>query len=213
MNRYLAECFGTFTLVFCGTGAVVVDQVSGGTVTHLGIAITFGLVVVALIYAIGDLSGAHINPAVTVAFAAAGTFPWKKVPPYILSQCLGALLASGTLRLLFPEATTLGATLPAGPVAQSFVLEFLLTLFLMFIIIQVATGSKEVGMMAGLAIGFTVLLEALFAGPICGASMNPARSLGPAVVSANLEHLWVYLTAPFLGALAGVGVWWGVREK
>lgn len=207
MNRYIAEGFGTFALVFCGTGAIVINEASNGIVTHLGIAITFGLIVVAMIYALGDISGAHINPAVTIAFTIAGKFPKQDVLPYVLAQCIGALIASGTLRLLFPDVQTLGETIPSGAIVQSFVLEFILSLFLMFVIIQVATGSKEVGMMAGLAIGFTVLLEALFAGPICGASMNPARSLGPAIVNGNLTVLWIYLIAPTLGAMSSIALW------
>lgn len=213
MNRYIAELFGTFALVFCGTGAIVINEASGGTVTHAGIAVTFGLIVVAMIYAIGDVSGAHINPAVTIAFAVAGEFPKREIPAYVLAQCLGALLASSLLRLLFPDVATLGETLPAGSALQSFVLEFILTLFLMFVIIQVATGSKEVGMMAGLAIGFTVLLEAMFAGPICGASMNPARSLGPALVGGNWANLWLYLLAPTLGASSSIFLWHVIKEK
>ncbi len=213
MRKYLAEMIGTFTLLFCGTGAIVINEVAGGTIGHLGIAITFGLIVLAVIYPIGDLSGAHINPAVTVAFAVADKLPWREVAPYIAAQVVGALLASGLLRLLFPESTTLGETLPAGSAGQSFVLEVILTFLLMFVIIQVATGSKEVGMMAGLAIGMMVLLEALFAGPISGASMNPARSLGPAIVNGNVQHLWIYLTAPFLGAVGSIFVWRVLREK
>ncbi|MEL7122249.1 MAG: aquaporin, partial [Bacteroidota bacterium] len=161
----------------------------------------------AVVYSIGDLSGAHINPAVTVAFWAAGVFPFKDILPYIIAQSIGAILASLTLTLLFPEASSLGETLPLNSVTQSFILEILLTYILMFVIINVATGSKEVGMMAGLVIGLTVLLAALFAGPISGASMNPARSLGPALMNGNLTALWIYLTAPFLGAILAVFSW------
>ena len=207
MNKYIAELIGTFALVFCGTGAVVINEATGGTVTHLGIAITFGLIVIAMVYAIGDISGAHINPAVTIAFSVAGVFPTKQILPYIAAQCLGAILASGTLRLLFPEISTLGETLPAGSVTQSFILEIILTFFLMFVIIHVATGSKEVGMLAGITIGLTVLLEALFAGPISGASMNPARSIGPAVINLNLQHLWLYIVAPVIGAVVSIYAW------
>jgi len=207
MNKYIAELIGTFALVFCGTGAVVVNEATGGTVTHLGIAITFGLIVIAMVYAIGDISGAHINPAVTIAFSVAGVFPAKQILPYIAAQCLGAILASGTLRLLFPEISTLGETLPAGSVTQSFILEIILTFFLMYVIIHVATGSKEVGMAAGITIGLTVLLEALFAGPISGASMNPARSIGPAVINLNLQHLWLYIVAPVIGAVVSIYAW------
>ena len=213
IRKLVAEFIGTFALVFCGTGAVVINQESGGAVTHVGIAITFGFIVMAMIYALGGISGAHLNPAVSLAFALAGRFDWKNVLPYIVSQTVGALLASLVLRLLFPANELLGATLPAGAATQSFVLEFLLTFFLMLVIINVATGSKEQGMFAGLAIGGTVLLEAMFAGPICGASMNPARSLGPAVVSGHLEHLWVYLTATTLGAACAIPVWKFLTHK
>ena len=206
MRKYTSELLGTFALVFCGTGAVVIDQQTGGSVTHVGVAITFGFIVMAMIYALGNISGAHLNPAVSIAFAMAGRFSWKEVLPYITAQLLGALLASGTLRLLFPTNELLGATLPAGSEIQSFVMEFLLTFFLMLVIVNVATGSKEQGMFAGLAIGGTVLLEAMFAGPICGASMNPARSFAPAVISGHLEHLWVYLTATTLGATSAIPV-------
>jgi aquaporin Z len=204
MRRLIAEGFGTFALVFAGTGAITINATSGGLVTHVGVALTFGLVVLAMIYAVGDVSGAHLNPAVTLGFFAARRFPGRCVLPYIVSQCLGGLLASLLLRLLFPDHPTLGATLPAGPEFQSFVLEVVLTLVLMFVILSVATGSKEKGLMAGVAVGAVIGLEALFAGPISGASMNPARSLAPALVSLHLEGLWIYLAAPVLGALIAV---------
>lgn len=207
MRKYVAELLGTFALVFCGTGAIVINQESGGAITHVGIAITFGLIVMAMIYTFGDISGAHLNPAVTIAFAIAGRFKLKEVFPYIISQLAGAFLASVTLKYLFPANETLGATLPAGTAMQSFILEFILTFFLMLVIIHVATGSKEQGMFAGLAIGSTVLLEAMFAGPICGASMNPARSLAPAIVSGNIDHLWVYITATISGAALTIPIW------
>jgi aquaporin Z len=210
IRKWVAEVFGTFTLVFCGTGAIVTNAVSGGTVTHVGIALVFGLVVLALIYALGDVSGAHINPAVTLAFYAARRFEGRRVLPYLVSQFLGAILASVALRVMFPTQETLGGTLPAGSDMQSFVLEFILTLILMFVVLCVSTGAKEKGMMAGVAVGSIIALEALFAGPICGASMNPARSLAPALVSGRLDSLWIYLTAPVLGALAGVLVAWCV---
>jgi len=204
MNKYLAELIGTFALVFCGTGAIVINEQSNGTVTHVGIAITFGLIVMAMIYALGDISGAHLNPAVTIAFAIAKKFQIKQVVPYIVSQLAGAFLASAMLAYLFSLNETLGTTLPAGSEMQSFILEFVLTFFLMLVIINVATGSKEQGMFAGLAIGSTVLLEAMFAGPICGASMNPARSIAPAIVSGHTEHLWIYIVAPIAGAALAV---------
>jgi aquaporin NIP len=212
-KKLAAELFGTFSLVFAGTGAIVINQASGGTVTHVGVALTFGLVVLAMIYAVGDVSGAHLNPAVTLGFLAARRFPVREALPYMASQCVGAFAASFLLRILFPENATLGATLPAGPVLQSFVLEVVLTLILMFVILSVSTGSKEKGITAGIAVGSAIALEALFAGPICGASMNPARSLAPAVVSGHFEHLWVYLSAPFLGAGLSIFVCRCIRDE
>jgi aquaporin NIP len=211
MRQYLAEIIGTFALVFAGTGAIVVNDVSGGKVTHGGVALTFGLVVMSMVYALGDVSGAHLNPAVTCGFWLARRFSGRRVAPYILSQAAGALLASAALRWLFAGHPTLGATHPAGSAAQSFWLEVILTALLMFVILNVATGPKEAGLMAGIAVGGVVAFEAMFAGPICGASMNPARSLGPAVVSGNWRDLWIYLLAPMLGAGIGVGLWRGMR--
>jgi aquaporin Z len=199
MRKYLAELTGTFALVFCGTGAVIIDQQTGGGVTHVGVAITFGFIVMAMIYSLGNISGAHLNPAVSIAFTVAKRFPAKELLPYIVSQVIGAILASLLLKYLFPINEFLGTTIPAGTAMQSFILEFILTFFLMLVIVNVATGSKEQGMFAGLAIGSTVLLEAMFAGPICGASMNPARSIAPAIVSGHTEYLWIYLTATPLG--------------
>ena len=204
MRKLAAEALGTFALVFAGTGAVVINDVSGGTVTHVGIALTFGLIVLAMIYAVGDVSGAHLNPAVTLGFFVARRFEGRWVAPYIASQCAGALLATLLLRLMFPTNATLGATRPAGDALQSFVLEAVLTFLLMFVILSVSTGSKEKGVLAGVAVGSVIALEALFAGPISGASMNPARSLAPALVAWRLDSLWLYLTAPVLGA--GIGV-------
>jgi aquaporin Z len=219
MKRYLAEAIGTFALVFCGTGAIIINEETAGkilyaekvmafySVTHIGIAITFGLIVMSMIYALGHISGAHLNPAVSIAFALSGRFAVKELLPYIISQIVGALLASLILRLLFPWNGLLGTTLPAGSVMQTFVLEFIITFFLMLVIINVATGSKEQGMFAGLAIGAVVLLEAMFAGPISGASMNPARSLAPALISGHVENLWIYLTATVAGAALAIPIW------
>jgi aquaporin Z len=204
----LAEAIGTFALVFAGTGAIVVEAQTGA-LGHVGVALTFGLVVMAAIYAVGEVSGAHINPAVTVAFWASGRFPGAHVGPYLAAQFAGALVASGLLWALFPEAGTLGATVPAGSTAQSLVLEGVLTFFLMFVILGVAVGAKEVGLLAGVAIGGTVAFEALMGGPVSGASMNPARSLGPALVSLgdaslDLAVQWVYVVGPVAGALLAV---------
>ena len=207
MKKYLAEAIGTFMLVFFGTGAIIIDQQFDGIITHLGIAIAFGAAVTTIIYALGDVSGAHINPVVTIAFWMAGRMSFNKVPGYLLSQLIGAILASLLLRISFPENNTLGATLPSGNPMQSFLFEIIMTYFLMMVIIHVSTGSKEKGIMAGLAVGTTVMLEALFAGPISGASMNPARSLAPALVSGEMQHLWIYLVAPMLGAALSIGTW------
>jgi aquaporin NIP len=207
MKNYVAELVGTFALVFCGTGAIIIDQQSGGSVTHVGIAITFGLIVMSVIYSLGNISGAHLNPAVSIAFTVAKRFPLKQLPGYIISQVTGALLASFTLKFLFPANELLGATLPSGTEMQSFILELILTFFLMLVIINVAVGSKEQGMFAGLAIGAVVGLEAMFAGPICGASMNPARSIAPAIASGHLTHLWLYIVAPVTGAVLAIPLW------
>jgi aquaporin Z len=204
MKRYISEFIGTFSMIFCGTGAMTINEVTGGDVTHVGIAMTWGLIVMAMIYAFGETSGAHFNPAVSIAFAYAKKFSWREVPKYILAQVLGAFAASLLLWFLFPSSEILGATIPTVDVWRAFVLEFLLTFFLMVVIINVSTGSKEIGPVAGIAIGAVVLLEAMFAGPITNASMNPARSIAPAFVSGNLQHLWMYIIAPILGALLAV---------
>lgn len=204
MKRYISEFIGTFSMIFCGTGAMTINEVTGGDVTHVGIAITWGLIVMAMIYAFGETSGAHFNPAVTIAFAYAKKFPWKDVPKYITSQVLGAFAASFILLFLFPDSEFLGSTIPKVDVWRAFVLELLLTFFLMVVIINVSTGSKEIGIIAGIAVGSVVLLEAMFAGPITNASMNPARSLAPNVVSGNLSGLWLYMIAPIIGAILAV---------
>lgn len=206
-RKLLSEFLGTFGLVFTGCGAIVVNQVSGGAIGHFGICAIFGLVVMALVYAFGDVSGTHINPAVTIAFWISKRFPLKEVGPYVLAQCLGSFTASALLLFLFPQDTThLGSTMVSGGLGQAFLMEVVITFLLMLIIIMVATGSKEVGTLAGIAIGATVALLALFAGPITGASMNPARSLGPALMSGQLAHIWVYVLAPILGAALAVPV-------
>jgi len=203
-KKYAAEFIGTFGLVFAGTGAIIINDLSGGAVTNVGIGLTFGLIVLAMIYAIGDVSGAHLNPAVTLGFFAARRLEGKMILPYVLSQVSGALAASLLLRGLFPQHQTLGSTAPAGPALQSLILEIVLTAFLMFVILNVSVGAKERGTTAGIAIGSVIALEALFAGPICGASMNPARSFAPALVSQHLTNLWIYLVAPVTGALIAV---------
>ena len=202
--KYIAEFIGTFALVFAGTGAIIINDVTGGAVTNVGVGLTFGMIVMTMIYAVGDVSGAHFNPAVTLGFFVARRFEGKLILPYVLSQLSGALVASLLLRGLFPQHATLGATAPAGPALQSLILEIILTALLTFVILNVSVGAKERGITAGIAVGSVIALEALFAGPICGASMNPARSFAPALVSQNLAYLWIYLVAPLAGALVAV---------
>lgn len=200
MRVYLSEAVGTFVLVFAGTGAVIANGYSDGAVTLLGIAVAFGLVVLAMVYALGDISGAHINPAVTIGLRLAGRIPASTVVPYILSQCAGAIAASILLRLIFGTEFGLGGTVPSHSSLQAFAMETVATFILMLVILCVTVGAREKGITAGLVIGAVVTLDILIAGPISGASMNPARSLGPALVSFNLGGLWIYLVAPVLGA-------------
>ncbi len=207
MKKYIAEFIGTFTLVFAGTGAIIVDQETHGTISHMGIAITCGLTVMSMIYALGRISGAHLNPAVSIAFAVSKRFDARLLPGYVGGQFAGAVSASFLLRWLFPTNALLGASMPTLGDGQAMVMECILTFILMLVILNVAKGSKEQGMFAGIAIGATVALEAAFAGPICGASMNPARSLAPALASGHFEHLYIYLIAPVLGAALAVPVW------
>ncbi len=213
LRTIAAEIFGTFCLVFAGTGAIIVNDVSGGAISHVGIALTFGLVVLAMIYTVGDVSGAHLNPAVTLGFYASGRLPGTQVPGYILAQIAGASLASFTLRLSFPQHLNLGVTLPSGSLWQSFFFELVLTLILMMVILSVSTGAKEKGITAGIVVGSVIALGAIFAGPISGASMNPARSLGPALFSGERSALWIYLLAPPLGALLAPTLCRLIRER
>ena len=200
----VAEAIGTFSLVFAGCGAIVVDAKTGA-LGHLGVAFSFGLVIMVMIYALGHISGAHFNPAVTFAFALTRHFPWTRPAAYWVAQLAGALLAAALLRGSLGEHGHDGATLPSGSQGQAFLWELVLTFFLMFVIMAVATDSRAVGEAAAIAIGGTVGLDALFGGPISGASMNPARSAGPAIVSGDLHALWLYVVAPATGAaLAGL---------
>ena len=206
MKKYIAEFIGTFAMIFCGTGAMTINEVTGGDVTHVGIGITWGLIVMAMIYAFGEISGAHFNPAVTIGFAFAKKFPWQKVPSYILAQSIGGIFALFVLWFLFPESDFLGETTPAAnfPPYKAAILEFLLTFFLMVVIINVSTGSKEIGTMAAIAVGGVILLEAMFAGPMTKASMNPIRSIAPALFTGNFKDLWLYIIAPILGTITAV---------
>lgn len=211
---FLAEATGTFGLVFAGCGAVMVDSLSGGQVTHVGVSLVFGLIITVMIYALGHISGAHLNPAVTLGFVLVRQFPLKRLVEYWIAQLCGAILAALALRFLLGNVAHIGATIPAGSGGawQAFGLEFLLTFFLMFVIMAMATDTRAVGQAAALAIGATVGLEALFAGPISGASINPARSLGPALVGWTWTAQWVYILAPLLGAVAGACAYRWLRD-
>lgn len=204
MKKYLSEFIGTFILVFAGTGVVIVDQQTAGAVTLTGIAACWGMIIVATVYAFGDISGNHINPAVTIAMAVDKRFEWKEVPAFLIAQLLGAFGASLLLHFLFPDNASLGTTQPGGSVMQSFIMEVIMTFILLLVILRVSTGSKEKGITAGLVIGATVAFLVLFGGPISGTSLNPTRSLAPAFVSGNMNALWIYLTAPVIGAVAAV---------
>jgi MIP family channel proteins len=207
-----AEAIGTFTLVFAGCGAIMVDARTGA-LGHVGVALSFGLVIMVMIYALGHISGAHFNSAVTLAFAIARRFPWTRVPLYWAAQVGGALAAAGVLRGSLGDIAHVGATLPAGSDGQAFLWEAVMTFFLMFVIMAVATDTRAVGEAAAIAIGGTICLDAMFGGPITGASMNPARSLGPGVVAGDLTSIWVYILAPFAGAVAGALAYQFVRGE
>ena len=206
MKQYISETLGTFALIFCGCGAMTINEITNNSITHVGVATTWGLIVMAMIYAFGEISGAHFNPAVTIGFAFAKKFAWNKVPKYILAQTIGAVFASFLLWFLFPDSQFLGETIPVKgfPPYKAAILEFILTFFLMVVIINVSTGSKEIGTMAAIAVGGVILLEAMFAGPITKASMNPVRSIAPALFTGNFQYLWLYITAPILGTIVAV---------
>ncbi len=194
-----SEFLGTFLLVFVGCGAIVVNDLYGGVLGHVGVNAVFGLVVMAVIYAVGNVSGAHINPAVTIGFYFSGRIGASEIPAYLFAQIAGAITAGFILLILFPDHTTYGATAPATDLPRAFLMEVLISFSLMFVILNVSTGHHEKGIMAGAVIGGTVTLLALFAGPVTGASMNPARSIGPAVAAMDFQSLWVYVAAPILG--------------
>jgi len=211
VRALVAEAIGTFALVFAGCGAIMVDHKTGA-LGHVGVAITFGLVIMAMIYAVGHVSGAHFNPAVTLAFAVSRHFPRRRVPLYWGAQLAGALAAAAVLRGSLGNIGRVGATYPSGSNGQAFLWETVLSFFLMFVIMAVATDTRAVGEAAAIAIGGTVGLDAMFGGPITGASMNPARSLGPGIITGDLHAIWVYLLAPIVGAVLGAIAYRFVRE-
>ena len=204
LKHATAEALGTFVLVLAGTAAIAVNDLYGGAIGHAGIALAFGMVVMVMIYAIGDISGAHMNPAVTVAFWVSKRLAGEKVLPYVAAQFTGAIAASILVSIWFPAHETLGATVPSGALLQSLTVEIVATAILMFVILGVSEGAREKGIMAGVAVGGTVALMALVFGPVSGASMNPARSLGPALVSGELGVIWLYFAGPLAGALLAV---------
>ncbi|KAG6581382.1 Aquaporin NIP1-2 [Cucurbita argyrosperma subsp. argyrosperma] len=212
IQKLIAEIVGTYFLIFAGGASVVVNLSKDKVITFPGIAIVWGLAVMVMVYSVGHISGAHFNPAVTIAFATTKRFPWKQVPAYVIAQVLGSTLASGTLRLIFNgEQDHFSGTLPSDSYLQTFVIEFIITFYLMFVVSGVATDNRAIGELAGLAVGATVLLNVMFSGPITGASMNPARSLGPAIVSRQFKGLWIYMVAPTFGAIAGALVYNTIR--
>ncbi|EEC78689.1 hypothetical protein OsI_18834 [Oryza sativa Indica Group] len=203
-QKVIAEILGTFFLIFAGCAAVAVNKRTGGTVTFPGICITWGLAVMVMVYSVGHISGAHLNPAVTLAFATCGRFPWRRVPAYAAAQVVGSAAASAALRALFGGAPEhFFGTAPAGSDVQSLAMEFIITFYLMFVVSGVATDNRAIGELAGLAVGATVLVNVLFAGPISGASMNPARTIGPAIILGRYTGIWVYIAGPVFGAVAG----------
>lgn len=215
LKRYLAEFIGTFFLVLVGTGAVAANHLPGnpGAVTHVGVSLCFGLIVAVMIYAIGPVSGCHINPAVTISLLFAGKFKTSDMVPYILAQCLGAVVASAVVKFTFAPVTAIGTTTPATTALAAFVLEFLMTALLLFVVLQVADGSQLAGLTAGAVIGSVIAFEALFGGPLSGASMNPARSLGPALIAGVWTDHWVYWAGPILGGITGILLHWALLPE
>ncbi|NBI27771.1 aquaporin [Chengkuizengella marina] len=211
-KKLIAEFLGTYFLILAGTGAIVTNSITGD-LTHVGVAITWGLVVMSMIYTFGHISGAHFNPAVTIGFLTNRSITSKEATLYISTQILAGIAASSTLLILFGNIANLGATLPREGWLQTFIIEFILTFFLMMVILGSAVHGKAVKSFAGIAIGTTVGLEAMFAGPISGASMNPARSIGPAILSGTLEHLWIYIVATTLGSIAAAIIYQFIREN
>lgn len=209
------ELIGTFLLVFFGCATIVVNESTGGLIGHMGISFTFGLVVMTVVFAIGHVSGGHVNPAVTIAFACAGKFPWNRAIPYIIAQVVGAILASLLLKATLSTTGAVGSTVPSGSIMQAFLLEVIMTAFLMFVAMSVATDARASTMLAAVAIGSAVAVDIVIGGPATGASMNPARSIGPAVVMMQLEYIWLYTAAPIIGAILGgfTYVWVSAHQR
>ncbi|XP_022842986.1 probable aquaporin NIP-type [Olea europaea var. sylvestris] len=204
VQKVIAEVIGTYFVIFSGCGSVAVNKLYGGTVTFPGICATWGLIVMVMVYSVGHISGAHFNPAVTITFAIFRRFPWKEVPLYIIAQLIGSILASCTLAILFDiTSEAYFGTLPVGSNGQSFAIEIIISFLLMFTISGVATDSRAIGDLAGLVVGMTIMLNVFVAGPISGASMNPARSIGPAIVKHTYKGLWVYIFGPLIGTILG----------
>lgn len=212
MKKYIAEGIGTFALLFCGTGSIIVDQASQGAVGLVGIALAFGFIVMAMIYVFGNISGTHINPAVTIALAVSGRMPKREVPGYIIAQVIGAIIASGLLYLMFPSNELLGGTYPSGSETQSFIMEFVLTFFLMITIMGVTASDKNASIV-GIVIGLALIGLIFVGGPISGGSYNPARTLAPAVFSGNYTSIWLYMVAPVLGAICAVFTWDALKNE
>ena len=202
---------GTFALVFAGCGVIMIHELYPETVPTSAIPVVFGLVITIMIYALGHISGAHFNPSVTFAFALVKRFKYKEIIPYWIGQFTGALSAIALLIIILPETQTIGATIPDIHLWQAWIWEFILTFFLMFVIIAVATDSRAISTMSGAAIGAAVMLDAMIGGPVTGASMNPARSFAPALFSAQLEYIWLYITAPTLGAISAAFLYEYIR--
>jgi len=202
-QKVAAEIIGTFFLIFIGCGSIIIDKKTNGSITHLGVSIVWGLAVLIISYAIGHISGAHLNPAVTLAFAAVRRFPCTEVPAYIGAQVFAAISAGFVLRLMFGDVANIGATVPSGSDMQSFFLEIFVTFLLMFVISAVATDTRAIGELAGMAVGGTVGMNVAMSGPISGASMNPARTIGPALAGNKYTSIWIYMVAPVVGAILG----------
>ncbi|XP_015578970.2 probable aquaporin NIP-type isoform X1 [Ricinus communis] len=203
LQKLIAETIGTYLVIFCGCGSVAVNKIYG-SVTFPGICVVWGLIVMVMVYSVGHISGAHFNPAVTITFAIFRQFPYKQVPIYIVAQVVGSLLASGTLYYIFSVTDeAFFGTVPVGPPMRSFVLEIIISFLLMFVISGVATDNRAIGELAGIAVGMTIMLNVFIAGPVSGASMNPARTLGPAIVMRTYKGIWVYMAGPVIGAILG----------